>query len=813
MHRCMPRLGVGPFMDKTRVRLHALTLLALLCASALSHEASAQARWISDARAASADADRKPISLQFRREVTFSAKPAAARVRVSADNRFVLCVNGRRVGAGPARGNLDHWRYEVLDLAPFLEAGANVIAAQVWNDARMVPLAQISSEHTGFWLSAEDASQSALVDSGTAWNVRVDASRSVESGMAQIRKDLGQGFYAAGPPETIDASLQASDWAARGTRAEGWQGAILVDADKSPWKLVADTLPQMRFERVPSGRLARLTGIEGSDFPARPLTVPANTEASILIDAGRVLAAYPVLVVSGGAGAQVHVTYVESLYDPKTQTNDEQAPRRARFADRATVKDGLALGITDTFKPDGAAQRRFQPFWWRAWRFAEIKVRTGAAPLTLNDFETWETGYPFTQRGRFVSNDLELNSIWQVGWRTALLDAHETYMDTAYWEQLQYIGDTRIQMLISYAVAGDPRLAVQALEVVDHSRVVAGMPQSAWPSSFKQVIPPFALLWIGSLHDYWLHQPDTAVITRTLNGTRAVLDLFAEAVQPSGLVRLTSGWPFVDWRPNLDAWAFRDKPLVSCIVTMQYFGALGEAADLEKALGDPARAERYRAQATKVRDGLNKECWDAQRGLYADTPEKKSFSQHGAALAVLYDIAPADQHKALLEKVTLPDGGIDAPSGITGPSYYFSFYLARALDHAGLTDRYLDLLKPWRAMLERNFTTWPETPDPSRSDTHAWSAHPTAGLLTYVAGIKSDAPGFARVRVEPHLGTLTTLDAAVAHPRGSIETKYALRGDSLAATVTLPEGLTGTFAWKGRTRPLSSGKNEFTLTK
>jgi hypothetical protein len=139
--------------------------------------------------------------------------------------------------------------------------------------------------------------------------------------------------------------------------------------------------------------------------------------------------------------------------------------------------------------------------------------------------------------------------------------------------------------------------------------------------------------------------------------------------------------------------------------------------------------------------------------------------------------------------------------------------LARALDHAGLSDRYLDLLKPWRAMLKRNFTTWPETPDPSRSDTHAWSAHPTVGLMTYVAGIKSDAPGFARVRIEPHLGTLTSLDAAVAHPRGSIETKYSLRGASLAATITLPEGLTGTFAWKGRTRPLSSGKNEITLTE
>jgi hypothetical protein len=270
-------------------------------------------------------------------------------------------------------------------------------------------------------------------------------------------------------------------------------------------------------------------------------------------------------------------------------------------------------------------------------------------------------------------------------------------------------------------------------------------------------------------------------------------------------------WPFVDWKPGLDGWAFREKGLLSCIITMQYFGALGEAADLERALGDKSRAERYGTAAIKVREGLDKECWDAQRGLYADTPDKKTFSQHGAALAVLYDIAPRDRHRALLERVIVPGHGIDAPSGITGTSFYFAFYLARAMKHAGLADRYLDLLKPWREMLERHFTTWPETPDPSRSDTHAWAAHPTIGLTSYVAGIDSDAPGFARVRIEPHLGSLKTLDAAVAHPRGLIETRYALNGDVLSATLTLPAGLAGTFVWKGETRTLAPGTNKIEI--
>lgn len=792
------------------VKCAAAAIIAI-CGSASACDAMAQA-WITDPQAVTADAAHEPVALQFRRELTLSALPGSMRVHVSADNRFVLYVNEHRVGAGPARGDLGHWRYETLDLAPFLRRGRNVIAAQVWNDAQAAPLAQVSAGHTGFWLKAAAPEHATLLDTGTAWQVRVDTSRAVEAGRQPMDKLLGGVFYAAGPQETIDGHRLASDWMERVSRAPDWRSATLVsDAYAHSRTLVADALPQMRFEKVASGRVVRAQGVPADRFPGHALTVPANTQASLLIDAGHVLAAYPALVVSGGADARITVTYVEALYEPHARSNDPSGPSRVRFADRAQVGDGLALGLTDTFIPDGATRRRFQPFWWRTWRFAEIRISTGAHALTLEDFETWETGYPFSQKGRFISSDPELNAIWRTGWRTALVDAHETYMDSAYWEQLQYIGDTRIQMLLSYAVAGDARLAVQALDAFDHSRSVAGLPQSAWPGTLDQVIPPFALLWIGSLHDYWMYQPDTTVLVRTLAGTRAVLDEFARHVQPSGLVGPMRGWPFVDWRAGLDGWAERETGTLSCVISMQYFGALREAADLEVAFGDRSRAQSYRAIAEKVRSGLDSQCWDAARGLYADTPAKTHFSQHGAILAVLYDIVPPPQQQALLDKVMVPGAGIDAPAGITGSSYYFSFYLARALAHAGLGERYPGMLEPWRVMLRRNFTTWPETPDPTRSDTHAWAAHPTSGLMTYVAGIQSDAPGFARVRIEPHLGSLTDLDAAVAHPRGLIEAKYTLKDGSLSAEVTLPENVPGVFFWRGQTRALNAGRNSFVL--
>src|SRR6185369_14956698 len=104
------------------------------------------------------------------------------------------------------------------------------------------------------------------------------------------------------------------------------------------------------------------------------------------------------------------------------------------------------------------------PLWWRTFRYLEITVTTRDQPLTLERLALRETGYPFEQVARFHSSDPALDRIWDIGWRTLRVDAHETFMDSAYWEQLQYTGDTRLEMLITYAVSGDARLARQAID-------------------------------------------------------------------------------------------------------------------------------------------------------------------------------------------------------------------------------------------------------------------------------------------------------------------------------------------------------------
>ena len=92
---------------------------------------------------------------------TSPPSPPAILVRVSADNRFILFVNGSACRRRPARGDLPHWRYERFDLAPFLHAGPNLITATVWNFGVYAPVAQMS-DRTAFLLESEATGDSSI---------------------------------------------------------------------------------------------------------------------------------------------------------------------------------------------------------------------------------------------------------------------------------------------------------------------------------------------------------------------------------------------------------------------------------------------------------------------------------------------------------------------------------------------------------------------------------------------------------------------------------------------------------------------------
>src|ERR1039458_67640 len=483
---------------------------------------------------------REPVVLHFRRSLQLAAVPASYPVRVSADNRFILYVNGHRVGDGPARGDLSHWRYERFDLAPLLHVGSNLITATVWNWGIFAPIAQIS-DRTAFLLESE-ATGAEGISTPEGWQVEIESGhRALDRSSVDLHT-----YFASGPGEQINAGLYDWDWqSATDTNANWIAVATPMRDDMNPsvnqahsadttgdynWGLVPDALPHMEYTPTSPGEVVRIDLLankqpDWSLFPEKPLTLPAETILHLLLDRKTLTTAYPILTVSGGKGAKIWLTYSEALYD-----------KQMHKGDRDEVGDRQAHGLKDNFLLDGGQHRTFEPLWWRTWRYLDLDIETADAPLTLQSLTAAFTAYPFEERATFISPDNDLKQIWDVSWRTARLDAHETYMDTPYYEQLQYAGDTRVQALISYTVAGDDRLARQAIAAFDQSRSPDGITRSRYPSSLAQTIPTFSLLWIGMVHDYWLYRPDPQFVRTVLPGTRTVLDWFATHEQPDGLL-------------------------------------------------------------------------------------------------------------------------------------------------------------------------------------------------------------------------------------------------------------------------------------
>jgi hypothetical protein len=302
------------------------------------------------------------------------------------------------------------------------------------------------------------------------------------------------------------------------------------------------------------------------------------------------------------------------------------------------------------------------------------------------------------------------------------------------------------------------------------------------------------------VHDYWMYQDDPAFVEEMLPGVRAVLAFYANYQKSNGSLRQMPWWNFIDW-----AWKSgvpMEADGSSCSLDLQLLLALDWAADLEEALGSKWQASEFREKAVKLRSTIRPLYWDSSRQLFADTPIKKEFSQQANSLAVLAHVVKGEKARSVVDKV-LTD------SSLTQCTYYFRHYLHSAVNQVGAGDRYLDLLKEWDQMLARGLTTWAETPEPSRSDCHAWSSSPNFELFRTVLGIDSAAPGFKRVIIRPFLGKLTHVSGSIPHPNGEVSVNLVRINGKLEGAMSLPTSVTGEFVWRGRRRPLRSGLNRF----
>ena len=747
---------------------------------------------------------------QFRKIFTLTARPASFIVHVSADNRYKLYVNGQLVSLGPARGDIFHWNYETVDLARYLQSGRNVLAAVVWNYGEMRPEAQISYQ-TAFIMQG-DGENEKMINTDKTWKCRRDSSYSAKEPM------LIYSYYVAGPGETINYNHALKEWKTVALDDSGWSSAkqITVGLPKGAfgfglgWMLIPRTIPQMELTPQRLQKIRKAAGIQlPESFPAikTAITIPANNKISFLLDQGYLTNAYPVLQFAKGKNAAITIGYAEALYVEEQNEKDWRKFRQK--GNRNEIEGKRFIGVKDSLISDGSDMQEFSSLWWRTFRYLQVQVETKDEPLIINDLYGIFTGYALKMNAQLDTGSDELIKILETGWRTARSCAMETYMDCPYYEQLQYVGDTRIQCLVSLYNSGDDRLMRNAITSIDNSRMAEGATLSRYPTANAQEIPPFSLWWIGMLHDYWMYRNDAAFVKSKLPGMRQVLWFFSKYQQADGSLKNVPYWNFTDWCER-KGWNAGVAPIgndgTSAALDLQLLWAYQLAAELETNLGMPEYAKLYQHAAAKLTETIKKNYFDQEKKLFADTRDKDAFSQHINSLAILTRIVNGAEATVLGKKIL-------SDPNLTQATIYFKYYVHQALTKAGLGDDYLNWLDIWKQNLAMGMTTWAEISDinATRSDCHAWGASPNIELYRIVLGIDSDSPGFKKIKIVPHLGKLTHASGKMPHPNGEISVNYEQTGNDWKATVRLPTNTSGYLLWKEKRYALKAGKNSLVI--
>jgi hypothetical protein len=698
----------------------------------------------------------------FRRKVHFEAVPEELLIRVSADNRYKLYVNQQLVEFGPQRGDEKHWFYEVVDLAPYLRAGENTVWAIVWNFGYLAPMAQ-HTVRTGFVLEGDGIStphewQVAPLE---AWGWEMMHS----SGMGRWYIDVGPGEIVDGRKLPIFNAIGCQEELPWGEPHEIYHAEDRgAHGGGTPWNLMPRSLPPMRYDLREPCPVVRTTH-DGATVLLESWQ-PIGGGHRTILDFQELLCAYPRFRLSGPEGTRVTVTYSEAMWLPDgTKGHRDEVVGKAVHG----YQDVFIIGA-----PEREQECEFEPLWWRTFRYIQIEADGEAALVSI---EAMETGYPLTVESSFTCDHPWSQGIWDVGVRTLQRCMGETYFDCPYYEQLQYVGDTRIQALLTYYLTRDRDLPRNAIETMAWSLMENGLTQSRYPSRQPQVIPPFSLWWVVMIRDQIMYDRmppfdnvQRAKIQAVLNATERLKKQPDEAF-----------WNFGDWCPEWN-WGVPPSGISSTMHRLAWFYAL--AAHMQAfspdATNDAARMMLIRR--------LNSEFYTRRGFVSHEDDQDWQPSEHAEALFRLCQIAlgtdPSPWPGEALEH-----------ANAAKCTYYFSFYKHQALQSAD----YFELLKPWHEMIENGLTTFAEKEEPTRSDCHAWSAHPLIGFFQNIAGVSSNAPGWTRARIQPRPGTLRRFDARIAHPDGDLRVAY--EDGKLTIDTPVPADL----IWHGKQEVLHPG--------
>ncbi|MCA1832064.1 MAG: glycoside hydrolase family 78 protein [Actinobacteria bacterium] len=729
----------------------------------------------------------------LRRTFDLDREPSSAACRITADGRYILWVNGTRVGRGPVRSEPAHLTYDTYDLAPLLHPGRNAIAVLVRHYGRQVvhwkPAAPYGDLGFGSLCLEALVDGSIALTSDAAWRARRAPYETLDKPPHEGPPD----------PEIIDGRRIPLRWTEASFDDAAWTQAVEI----SPHGLGVLTASP------PSEPFSLLNPRPIPHLDERIVTPAAEHDSTY--DFGQIVFAHPVMNVEADPGAVIELTCGEDLVDG-----------RPVIAERSW---------TMRYTTGGRPGESVESFEAVGFRYLDVAV-TGGGVRSVN-VSGIERTYPRPDGASFTCSDTLLNDIWKAGVRTLDLCSIDAFIDCPGREQRAWLGDAFLSSLIS--LASNPDTDLVRWNVRLHAQGVRSdalfpMVASGDFSTRPETIPDFSLAWVWELARVWEYLGDRTAVEELLPAGLRALDWFEKHVGDDGLLTDVTGWVFIDW-----AQLERGRNIAA--LDAMYVLALDDAAMLATAIGDDGTAARLRARADRTRHSFER-YWDEKRGVYVDAANPgeaagRRVSQQTNSLAIIAGCPSRARWPRMLTRIldeerlvrTLTPGdpgtfaeritrqwtdpdGFDDERNVVLAQPYFCHFLHRALITAGAHDRLLPSIRRWKSLLDSGNGCFEEYWDAAPglgSRAHVWSATPVYDLPTHVLGIRPASPGFATAVIEPHLGDLAFASGWVPTPHGFIHVDV----NNQRLVVDLPPGVTAQVRFADASHAASSGHNEW----
>lgn len=723
----------------------------------------------------------------FRKSFALTARSGRAELRIFADSRYQLFVNGHYAGRGPCRSDPRHQYFDTWDIARFLVTGTNVIAVLAVHfgygtgqSIHRIPALAVEAEVTTqdggrVWIHSDDTWKCCPAYAYSRTAPRINGCQ----GPIEVF-DAGRG-----PHGWTEIGHDDTDWRAakgRGTRLSpfwNWhprdiplleETTVAARAVVGSGTLVEQPRPveelhhQIKAEEASielENRRATLT----ADFVVD--ATPHGQARLVTIDLESVEVGYFQLEVTGCRGDIVDAVFAEELWDGKALIQIESN----RPIDRFILSGG----------PD----RLESAFAWRAFRYVQLRVRNPRGSVTIHRAGLRTRRYPMARTATLESSDERLTRIWDMSARTMQLCMQDGFLDSSSREQQQWMGDGRWQALINGYYSADHRLHRKLLEQVGQSQDSTGMTRSRYPDGHHNYppIPSFCLAWVCSFADYHRSTGDNELIAAWWPNLVHAIRWFTAYENADGLLEDVPYWSFIDWGEGPEGPVPDDQRNgILTALNLQYLEALHAMTRLARLVGDLEAIDAYQQRAAGVERSVTEHLWDSTRGAYPDCKVNgvfsRTISEPTNALAVLHLHDRADPRAAeIRQNVFAPQARGEVVAG----SPYFMLVIGRALAKLDASDRALELIKErYGAMLDAGSgTTWERWTlfhrDSSggvvaSSASHAWGASPIVFVFESIFGIEPCSPGFRRFSLRPCPNGIEEIRASLPiHSGGSLE--------------------------------------------